>query len=266
MIDIIIPVYNDNNNLKLCLASIAMQTINNLISVVIVDDASTVSYDELIENFSGELSINYYKLQNNVGAGLARQYGIEHSNNPYICFIDSDDLLYNPKSIEILFNNTKEGAEYISSIEYDEKYNIYVNNMNDLHGKMYSRQFLKEKNIKFNTTRFHEDCYFNNLVLICNPKAIYIDEKTYFYSHNKQSVSTLSRKEYIKKFEFLFYNIREILNYAYKINCKKEEIDRFIYFKNEYFKRVYIQLTDEEKVEFKKAINQYNLQGLFLQQ
>lgn len=265
MIDIIIPVYNDKNNLELALMSVAMQSIRDFFNIYIIDDASNCNYEHIIRKFSKELKIKYFKLEKNMGAGLARQYGIFKSNSPYISFLDSDDLLFNPKSMEYLYKTICSGMDYVTSIEFDERYNIYCDNENSLHGKMYSRFFIYEKMIKFNDTKFHEDCFFNNLVLICSPKKASVDKVTYFYSNNKKSTTSITRTEYFSKFNDLFYNIKLILDYAYNNNCKAEAINSFIYGKQKYLKSVYSKLDEIERAQFFKWINDYKLEKELLQ-
>lgn len=263
MIDVIIPVYNDSKNLKYCLASIAMQTIKDIITVHVVDDYSAIECNGIINEFTQELNIKYYRLDKNVGAGAARQYGIEQSNNPYICFIDSDDVLYNPKSMEILYNCINEKAQYAAGITYDERYDIYTCDTNDIHGKMYSRKFLMDNNIKFNNTRIHDSCYFNNLVLICSPVQSLSSEKVYFYSDNKLSTSSIGREEYFRQLWQYFYNIREILNFADKNKCKSDAVQKYIENKKEYVTLIYKQAKEHEKKQLDEWLKEYKLSRLF---
>ena len=95
MIDIIIPAYNAHDTIYKALMSISLQVIKDKLKVYIIDDCSDKPYDYLKEDFN-DLDITIKRLDKNVGPGKARQYGIDHSNNPYIMFCDSDDYLYNP--------------------------------------------------------------------------------------------------------------------------------------------------------------------------
>lgn len=76
MIDIIIPVYNASSTLSKTLESISNQKINVKYNVYLIDDCSNDNYDEIINKFNN-LNIIYHRLDKNVGAGLARQKGIE---------------------------------------------------------------------------------------------------------------------------------------------------------------------------------------------
>ena len=103
-IDIIIPAYNVPDDILFrCLSSVATQNILNDIEVTIVDDASTKqNYLEVIEPFKQFMSIQVLRYEINGGPGVARQYGIDHTSNAYISFIDSDDALNGVDAIDVL--------------------------------------------------------------------------------------------------------------------------------------------------------------------
>ena len=102
MIDIIIPAYNAHNTIKKTLISICMQTVKDKINVYIIDDCSNEDYKEIINIFKDKINIKYYKLKENSGPGVARQYGLEHSNGEYIYFLDADDMFMDIYSLENL--------------------------------------------------------------------------------------------------------------------------------------------------------------------
>ena len=94
-IDIIIPAYNVPDHILFrCLASIACQDIASDLEVTIVDDASTKqNYAKVIKNFESILKIHLLRYEVNGGPGVARQYGIDHTENGYMTFIDADDTI-----------------------------------------------------------------------------------------------------------------------------------------------------------------------------
>lgn len=263
MIDIIIPIYNEKENLKLTLASIAMQTIKEKIIVHIVDDCSTQDYEDILALFEKKIKINYLKLNKNLGAGQAREYGVKNSKSEFLFFIDADDLLSNPQSLEKIYKHAQQGYEFISSLEYVQKFNIICNNDKNLHGKMYSREFIQKNNIHFNNTRLHEDCYFNSIFNVCNPKSIHIDEVTYFYIYNKKSITSVNRDTEFKRLEIFFYNVKEIINFAKEHNCDKQIIKNILYPKQEYIERVYITAKEEEKQLLSEWTKKYDLNKTF---
>ena len=102
ILNIIIPAYNAKETLDKTLMSLCLQRTKYKFNVLIVNDKSDYNYKDYIEKYSKYLTISELTLKENVGPGLARQKGIEHTNSKYIMFIDADDYLYSPYSIESL--------------------------------------------------------------------------------------------------------------------------------------------------------------------
>lgn len=94
-VSVIIPVYNTEKFLPVCLESLAIQTMRDF-EVVIVDDCSTDNSvavaESYLERFGGRLKV--IMLDRNTGSGaVPRNIGLEHARGEYIFFADSDDLL-----------------------------------------------------------------------------------------------------------------------------------------------------------------------------
>ena len=105
-IDVIIPAYNVPDHILFrCLSSIACQDIVNEIEVTIVDDASTEqSYAEVAKHFESIMPIHILRYETNGGPGVARQYGIDHTSNGYMTFIDADDTFNGAFALKALRN------------------------------------------------------------------------------------------------------------------------------------------------------------------
>lgn len=103
MISIIIPMYNEENNIEACIESLRSQTSQNF-HVVFIDDGST---DDTLKNLKNSLKnktirFSYNILtQSNSGAAKARKTGISATNTPYILPVDCDDTLSNNAIFEI---------------------------------------------------------------------------------------------------------------------------------------------------------------------
>lgn len=90
---IIIPCYNSNNNLRLLLKSIVAQNLTKeQLEVVISDDCSTVSYQDILDEFKDTLNIVQTKTDYNCCPGNTRQRGVQHATGQWIIFSDHDDL------------------------------------------------------------------------------------------------------------------------------------------------------------------------------
>jgi glycosyltransferase involved in cell wall biosynthesis len=93
-ISIIIPVYNGEKTLGLCLKSIYNSSYPNF-ECIVVDDYSTDNTAKIAESFNTKL----IRLNRQHGAAYARNRGAELGNGDIFLFIDSDVTIY-PDSIE----------------------------------------------------------------------------------------------------------------------------------------------------------------------
>lgn len=92
LISIIIPVYNAEKFLKDTIGTVEEQTYRNW-ELIFVNDCSMDKSVEIIENAIKENpKIRLIQLENNSGAAVARNIGIEDAKGKYIAFLDADDL------------------------------------------------------------------------------------------------------------------------------------------------------------------------------
>ena len=88
-VSVIIPTYNRAHLLGRAIESVVGQTYKDF-ELIVVDDGSTDDTEKVVGNFKDE-RIRYISLEKNMGAGVARNRGIEASRGKYIAFQDSDD-------------------------------------------------------------------------------------------------------------------------------------------------------------------------------
>ncbi len=210
MIDVIIPYYNDQENISKLLSSILMQTIVDKINVMIVDDCSDVYCFDIADSYRKlGLNINVFRTEQNSGPGIARQIGLEHTNSEFIVFADSDDCFYSVDSIEILYKsiNEKPGYDCIWSSFINEQLasnRTMKEQCTWLFSKIYRRSFLERHNIKFSDSpnpRGNEDLAFNLKVLKCcefdkECHLGYIDDITYYWKNNKNSITRNNNRSF----------------------------------------------------------------------
>ncbi len=98
---IIIPMYNAEKYIKVCVGSVLAQTFQDF-EIIIIDDCSTDnSYKICQELYGNNKKIRLIRHEKNQGAGFARNNGIKNSHGEYIMFVDSDDAIM-PYSLEKL--------------------------------------------------------------------------------------------------------------------------------------------------------------------
>ena len=89
---IIIPVYNRPDEVNELLESLLKSTYKEDYEIVIVEDGSTVSSEEVVAKFSNKLNINYY-FKENSGPGDSRNYGMLKAKGEYFIIFDSDCII-----------------------------------------------------------------------------------------------------------------------------------------------------------------------------
>ena len=216
-LDIIIPCYNSKKTLFNTLSSINIQQEVKGFKVYLVNDKSKYDYQEEVSFFSKFFEIQEIKLEKNIGPGGARNEGIKRSKSEYIMFMDSDDILYDCFSLRNLYKNVLNHDLCISHfiLERDNIKVIKHNNYVWLHGKVYKRKFLVKNNIYFNNTRANEDNGFNRLILLLEPKIIYLDKITYVYKENASSITRKNDRKYkIFGLKGFIYNMKWAIDEA----------------------------------------------------
>lgn len=93
LISIIIPVYNKQKYLKRCLDSLIAQKYENL-EIILVDDGSTDGSSGIISKFAEKYEYVHAYFQKNQGASAARNFGVQMAQGSYVCFVDSDDIIF----------------------------------------------------------------------------------------------------------------------------------------------------------------------------
>ena len=250
-IDIIVPAYNVPDNILFrCLASIACQDIVSDLEVTIVDDASTTqNYAEVIKNFLPFLKINLIRYETNGGPGVARQYGIDHTNNGYLTFIDADDTFNGSLALKALRNGIEmqNGIFQMCVGIFDEIHETnlpagqggpllmkHENDMVWMFGKLYRRSFIDKYNIHFHeSSRANEDNGFNTMARLCmneNEKINFIPAHVYYWHENPNSITRINDCQYSYggSQRDSFYGYVENMIFAIKEARKKNPYNGFI--------------------------------------
>ncbi len=104
-VSVIIPVYNTAGYLESALMSVSEQTLEE-IEIIIINDGSTDSSGQIIEEFQKkDCRVKYY-IQTNQGQSVARNAGLDNATGEYIYFMDSDDIL-EKNAMELCFQRSK---------------------------------------------------------------------------------------------------------------------------------------------------------------
>lgn len=93
LFSIIVPVYNVDQYLGVCIESVLNQYFSSF-EIILVDDGSTDTSGLICDKLANRYNEIKVVHQKNAGLSAARNTGIKHSQGEYLIFLDSDDLLY----------------------------------------------------------------------------------------------------------------------------------------------------------------------------
>lgn len=248
-ISVIVPIYNIQNWLNKCLASILNQTFKDF-EVILVDDGSTDNSDKICEKFIKKDKRFKYFLKKNGGLSDARNYGLNEAKGKYVVFVDGDDFLQKDYLQTLYTNITNHSADVAMcncNIVDDEGEKIamvplpvtgLINGRRFLNCVFYERAglsytvvwnkiFKKDifSTIRFSKGKLYED-EFINPKLYWNLERIFVfDRPLYNYVQRQSSIinSSLNRKKVINGIEALtkriiFYKTRDLELYKKSIS------------------------------------------------
>ena len=219
MIDLIIPAYNAHSTIGYALASVATQLDHDLVKVTIVDDCSDEPYDCFVEQFKSLIDIQVVRLNNNGGPGVARQHGIDITSQPYLTFMDADDVFINVMALRKLRAplDADENVYLVSAGFYEEsETGRVVEHQRDLvwtFGKMYRREYLQRRGIGFNTTRANEDTGFHTKLMAtatATDLIQFIPDFVYMWRFRESSITRENDGEYGYNKGFVGYIINKL--------------------------------------------------------
>lgn len=237
MISIIVPIYNSQKTLALCLDSILTQTYQDF-ELILVNDGSTDRSEDICLGFERQYcgKIKYYRKENG-GVSSARNYGIENAQKEFVCFIDSDDYVESTY-LETLVNslieykadfsmcdicgNSTESNEFIRLSDNNDIINAIIS---DEYGQTnrgpYCKLFYKHI---IGDLRFNENIYLGEDTLFSIEYAkrcrhgVYVRKGLYHYDSSTSSVLYRSDPRLLKKYLTYIDSRREMLKNTSMLN------------------------------------------------
>ena len=122
MISVVIPTYNNGNELIQTISNVCNQSFKD-IEIIIIDDNSTDQTQKKILNLNNS-KIKYYKNSINIGVSKSRIEGFKKSIGEYVAFIDDDDIWLDQKLSKQYEVIQKKNLDFVTS-------NFIINNMLD---------------------------------------------------------------------------------------------------------------------------------------
>lgn len=232
-VSIIVPVYNVEKYLPKCLESLINQTFDD-IEIICVNDGSPDNSAVILQDFAARDSRIKVITKENGGLFSARHEGLKHVNGRYVIFVDSDDWV-SERLVEACLNSAekdnpdvvvygafsvreKDGVVSISRGGYDySKIPAKFNTKNIFKfpatawSKMYSFEFLRQNNIKFQEIKNGEDQLFFIHAMLLAKKIVTVKENLYYYIKSREGAITAVKKKTSLSPIFNCYGIDKLL-------------------------------------------------------
>lgn len=210
-LQILVPQYRETDNvIKPLLDSIAIQQsvdMNDIGVIICNDGTSTFLSKELLKSYP--FKIEYYQ-EPHRGVSATRNTCLDKATADYVMFCDADDMFHNACGLWILFREITTGFDGIVSTFVEETRNPetkqveYINHEMDstfVHGKVYRRQYLIDKSIRFNDKlTIHEDSYFNILAQNLSKDIKYCSTPFYLWKWRDESICRHDPKYMLKTY------------------------------------------------------------------
>ena len=205
---ITVPCYNSAKTLSKLLDSIIEQELPEDIEVILCDDHSTESYQDIVDRYRDYICIRQVQTETNSGPGKAREVAASYAQGEWLTNIDHDDF-FEPKSLKKVkqeIEKSKKNVEvvytYYREINYNED-DVAISDKIEkkdtllTHAKFFHiDQFWRKYDIHYMPgLKTHEDIYIANMVnCILNhckgPKLLKLDFVTYNFTRHKNNITS----------------------------------------------------------------------------
>lgn len=211
-VSIIIPIYNAEKYLAECLGNIVNQTLQD-IEIILVNDASVDNSIAVMRDCQKQYpdKVVVIDSKENMGAGGARNLGLEAASGEYIGFVDSDDLI-DVTMYEKLYVKAKEGhydvvdcgyykqaedmailhiSDELSGALTDEKRKEIIVGGGYIVSKIFHRSLFEDKRLRFRRNVILEDADFLTYLYGTVHSIGIVKEVLYYYRNNMVSSSNV---------------------------------------------------------------------------
>lgn len=277
-ISVIVPVYNVEDYIDICLDSIISQTFSDF-EVICINDGSKDRSAKILEQYAKFDKRLKIITTENKGLSAARNKGLEAAKGQYITFVDSDDWISHIMLEKLYCNITENKSDYVfcnitqtvPEIDYfacwdfmpKDKFNsqvtgccfcdddvspeIYFGMHTTAYAKLYRHDFIK----KF---RFPEGLIFEDIPFAANcflsAKKISFDLEPYYFYRMKREGSIIQKAN--RKFLDIF-EIRKIHENIFKEHNKFEKYKHHLLLM--YMKDIFHKLLDTNGEVRKELFN-----------
>ena len=232
LVSIILPYYKKRIFIHKTINSILAQTYKNFEIIIIYDDENLTDFLLLESIKKADSRIFLLKNNKNIGAGLSRNVGINHSKGKFIAFIDGDDL-WDKNKLELQIDYMKNKNYQITHTAYhiideDDKvtglrksknldYNNLINSCDVGLSTVILNKELLNIDISFPNFKTKEDYFLWLKLSKENYIFNYIDEPLSNWRKTKNSLSSSITQKIADSFRVYYHYEKNFIITIYRI-------------------------------------------------
>lgn len=272
-VSVILPVYGVADYIEACTKSLLAQTLNEVEFLFVDDhgpDDSIAIMQRTIEGHPRASQFHVLTPSHNLGAGMARNFGIPEAKGEYISFIDPDDTV-EPDMLETLYNKAKSIDSDIcccymqkcfpdgsngdllinphvteGTLTHDNRAYVLTHYVSLFASMIYRREMIVNNNILFPEDRAADDSYFVSCVWMKTASVAYVDRPLYHYLIRPGSVTTTKQSDKYKKRLIVFSKLMQYAKEHGVYNEYKDELD-YMYIKKGYLSSIANHVRNSSK-------------------
>jgi glycosyltransferase involved in cell wall biosynthesis len=264
-VSILMNGFNSQEFLKESIDSVYAQTFKDW-EIVFIDNCSTDDTKSIVDSFDDK--IKYYKTNENIPLGAARNFGLKYCNREYLAFLDTDDLWVKNKlsrQIGLMDSNIHyqfcySGVVYIdknnktlkTTIPKSENGYVFAQQLISFEINMLSALVRNNIKIKINENLRHAPDYQLFMNMAFKYKAYVIKEPLVKYRKYEHSLTSMNIDVWWLEMKNVLDDLS--LNSNVKYNYPKEI--RMAYAKVAYHKAQYL-MSIENKKEARRSLSKF---------
>ena len=203
LISVIIPIYNNEKNLKQSLLSVCNQTYDNL-QIIIINDGSTDDSLSVCKNIQKEDKRIEIHSQSNKGVSSARNLGLKKAKGTYVTFIDADDYLELHAYQAVIQEIGDCDAAFWGYREVYGNSNAIKNNNPEKYGIVDNNEALYQSLLAFGYHGFVWNKMFKRTLI----KDLFFDETLHFHEDELWTIKAVQKAKSILLIKEILYNYR----------------------------------------------------------
>jgi glycosyltransferase involved in cell wall biosynthesis len=284
LVSIITPSYNQGDFIEETILSVLNQTYKN-IEYIIIDGGSNDNSVDVIKKYQSKLT--YWVSEKDEGQADAINKGFKKASGEYLCWINSDDLLYsdfiekrikefemNP-GVDLIYGDVDQGASFDEKVLRKGKQINFNSVLKSAYIPIPQQSAIWKNSIIYSVGQLNVKWQvlldFDYFLRIVKTKKIkYITGSVAFFRNHGESKSVKQKKMWIKELELYSHesNLRDLISNKNDIAVFNYSIQKWIYdlsieINDEFIKTKYKSLLlDSHKIKYlsqylKSSITQF---------